>query len=33
MDIKEFLAIVLLFILIFIGLGAMTATVSYGAVL
>ena len=31
MDLKEFLSIILLFIMIFIGLGAMT--VSYGAVL
>lgn len=31
MDIKEFLATILLFILIFIGLGAMTVNVSYGA--
>ena len=31
MQIKEFLAIVLLFIMIFIGIGAMTVNVSYGA--
>ena len=31
MQIKEFLSIILLFILIFIGLGAMSVNVSYGA--